>query len=145
MFARMPFLLDQAWRFGIYASIIWPALILWVGLALVALASWKQRRGGISGFPVLQFAGWLLLLTALPMAMLLIGFVGWEAASSAPHSHPLVIAMYALALLQVAGAYSLVWSLRTHRAIALCTSIIGIVWGLGAFFISGFALAGTWP
>jgi hypothetical protein len=145
MFARMPFLLDQAWQFGIYASIFWPALILWVGLALVALASWKRRRGESPGSPVLQFAGWLLLLTTFPIAMLLIGSVGWEAAISAPYSHPLVIALYALALLQIAGAYFLVWSLRTHRVLALCTSILGIVWGLGAFFISGFALSGTWP
>jgi hypothetical protein len=145
MFARMPFLLDQAWRFGIVASFVWPALIVWVGLAFVGLASWRRGNGPAPGVLSMPFAGWLALLAVFPLAMLFIGSACWKAASSAPSSHPSVIALYVLALLQVLCAYSLVWGFRARRVLALSTSILGIAWGLGAFFISGFALSGTWP
>jgi hypothetical protein len=145
MFARMPFLLDQAWRFGIVASIVWPALIVWLGLVLVGVASWRNRKVTATDPSKLPFAGWLLILTLVPAVMLLIGSFGWEAAVSTPYSHPLAIALYALAFLQVACAYSLVWSIRSHRVLAFSASILGIVWGIGAFYITGFALSGTWP
>ena len=145
MFSQLPSLIDQALRFGVAASIIWPALIVWAGLALVGLASWKTGQDAPKKIPRLPFAAWLALLAIFPLAMLIIGSAFWEDASSAPYSHPSVIALFALALLQIFCAYSLVWSFRTHRVLALCASILGIVWGLGAFFISGFAVSGTWP
>jgi hypothetical protein len=124
---------------------MWPALIVWVGLGLVGLASWKKGNSPAPGVLSLPFAGWLALLVVFPLAMLFVGSAGWEAASSAPYSHPSVIVLYALALLQVLCAYGLVWSLRARRVLALSASILGIAWGIGAFFISGFALSGTWP
>src|SRR4051812_38363840 len=113
MFARMPFLLDQAWRFGTFASTAWPALLVWLGLVLVGVASWRNRKVAPGRMSKLPFAGWLLLLALVPLGMLLVGSVGWEAAVSAPYSHPLAFALYALALLQVTCAYSLVWSIRS--------------------------------
>jgi hypothetical protein len=145
MFARISFLLNEAWPFGIVSSIIWPALLIWVGLALVAIASWRSGHGQSTRGLKLPYLGWLVLLTVFPLAMLLLGSFGWETATSQPYSHPLIIALYVLALLQIVCAYSLVWSLRAQGALALGTSILGIIWGLGAFFVSGFAISGTWP
>ena len=145
MFAQVPSLLNQAMGFGLVASITWPALILWGGLAVVGLASWKKGQSAPLKLLRLPFAAWLALLAVFPLAMLLIGSAYWEAAASAPYSHPSIVALYVLALLQVLCAYSLVWRLRTHRVLALSTSILGMVWGLGAFFISGFSVSGTWP
>src|SRR5690349_22362903 len=51
--------------------------------------------------------------------MLEIGSAFWEAASSAPYSHPSAIAIFALALLQVLCAYSVVWSFLANLKPAL--------------------------
>ena len=145
MFARLPFLLNQAWQVGIFASAMWPVSLVWLGLALVGVASWRKSKDGSNPSPKIPFAVWVLLLAGFPLVMLLIGSAGWEAASSAPYSHPFAIALEALAVLQLACAYLFVWNFRAHRVLALFASVLGIVWGLGAFFITGFALSGTWP
>jgi hypothetical protein len=91
------------------------------------------------------FFVWLALLAVLPLSMLAVGSAFWEQAGSRPYSHPAAIALYVLALFEIFCAYALVWILRTRKWVAIVTLVAGIVWGLGAFFVAGFAVSGTWP
>ena len=145
MFAHFPFLVDQAAPFGVVAAITWPALIIWAGLAFVVLCSWKGWGPAPNTSLRPPFSAWLALLAALPLGMLVIGSAFWEEAGSRPYSHPAAVALCVLALFEVLCAYALVWKLRIRKLLALTTSIAGIVWGLGAFFVAGFAVSGTWP
>ena len=145
MLTPLPSLLEQSVAFGFSAAFTWPVSLVWLGFVLVAAASLRDRTKFSTKTGVSPSVFWLALLAIFPVAMLCIGAIFWERAATNTYSHPAAIALFILVGLQILVSYASVWIFRSRRTLSLGVSALGIVWGLGAFFVSGFAISGTWP
>jgi len=145
MLTELPSLVEESLSFGLSAAFTWPMLLVWVGFVLVAVVSLRDQAKASAKTGVSPSVYWLSLLAIFPIAMLCIGAIFWERAETNPYSHPASVALFVLVSFQLLVSYASVWIFRSRRTLSLGVPGLGIVWGLDAFFVSGFAISGTWP
>jgi len=114
----------------------------WVPAVIIIISAVIAYRHRATATPRLAFD--LATLALVPIAILLLGLVSWEAVRAGTGWEWQFMAMYVGLLVQIVLSVALIWRHRSHLALAMCVTLFCALWTAGAAFVSSMAITGTW-